>query len=80
MSLTLEFEQLAAEYAAADFWVLHFVEFGVRNFVAAASASAAAIVDFVMVAAAMKLHSVGVESQVQIVVVLAVELVASVEV
>lgn len=52
----------------AGFWVLNFVEFDARNFVAVASAAAAVL----------KLYSVDAESQVQIVVVLAVELVASV--
>lgn len=52
----------------AGLWVLNFVEFDVRNFVAVASAPAAVL----------KLYSVDAESQVQIVVVLAVELVASV--
>ena len=68
MSLSLGCEQLAAENAVAGFWVLNFVEFDVRNFVAVASAAAAVL----------KLYSVDAESQVQIVVVLAVELVASV--
>jgi len=68
VSLSLGCEQLAAENAVAGFWVLNFVEFDVRNFVAVASAAAAVL----------KLYSVDAESQVQIVVVLAVELVASV--
>ena len=68
MSLSLGCEQLAAENAVAGFWVLNFVEFDARNFVAVASAAAAVL----------KLYSVDAESQVQIVVVLAVELVASV--
>lgn len=68
MSLSLGCEQLAAENAVAGLWVLNFVEFDVRNFVAVASAAAAVL----------KLYSVDAESQVQIVVVLAVELVASV--
>jgi len=67
----------------AGFWVLNFVEFDARNFVSVASAAAAAAkFDCAVVAAAaaavVKLHSVDAESQVQIVVVLAVELVASV--
>jgi predicted lysophospholipase L1 biosynthesis ABC-type transport system permease subunit len=75
----LEYEQLAAENVVADFWELYSVEFVVRNFAAAAAAAAAAEVDCAVVAAAvMKLRSVDVESQVQIVVVLVVELVASV--
>ena len=80
MSLSLGCEQLAAENAVAGFWVLNFVEFDARNFVAVASAAAAAKFDCAVVAAAavVKLHSVDAESQVQIVVVLAVELVASV--
>ena len=68
MSLSRGCEQLAAENAVAGLWVLNFVEFDVRNFVAVASAAAAVL----------KLYSVDAESQVQIVVVLAVELVASV--
>ena len=68
MSLSLGCEQLAAENAVAGLWVLNFVEFDVRIFVAVASAAAAVL----------KLYSVDAESQVQIVVVLAVELVASV--
>ena len=68
MSLSRGYEQLAAENAVAGLWVLNFVEFDVRNFVAVASAAAAVL----------KLYSVDAESQVQIVVVLAVELVASV--
>ena len=83
MSLSLGCEQLAAENAVAGFWVLNFVEFDARNFVGVASAAAAAAAakfDCAVVAAAavVKLHSVDAESQVQIVVVLAVELVASV--
>jgi len=85
VSLSLGCEQLAAENAVAGFWVLNFVEFDARNFVAVASAAAAAAkFDCAVVAAAaaaaavVKLHSVDAESQVQIVVVLAVELVASV--
>jgi len=83
VSLSLGCEQLAAENAVAGFWVLNFVEFDARNFVAVASAAAAAAAakfDCAVVAAAavVKLHSVDAESQVQIVVVLAVELVASV--
>jgi len=66
--LSRGYEQLAAENAVAGLWVLNFVEFDVRNFVAVASAAAAVL----------KLYSVDAESQVQIVVVLAVELVASV--
>jgi len=63
----------------AGLWVLNFVEFDVRNFVAVASAAAAKFDCAVVAAAAVvKLHSVDAESQVQIVVVLAVELVASV--
>ena len=79
MSLSRGYEQLAAENAVAGLWVLNFVEFDVRNFVAVASAAAAKF-DCVVVAAAavLKLYSVDAESQVQIVVVLAVELVASV--
>lgn len=77
MPLSLEYEQLAAENAVADFWVLYSVEFVARNFAAVAFAAAAAKADCVVVAAAvLKLHSVDVESQVQIVVVLVVELVA----
>jgi len=68
VSLSRGCEQLAAENAVAGLWVLNFVEFDVRNFVAVASAAAAVL----------KLYSVDAESQVQIVVVLAVELVASV--
>jgi len=68
VSLSRGYEQLAAENAVAGLWVLNFVEFDVRNFVAVASAPAAVL----------KLYSVDAESQVQIVVVLAVELVASV--
>jgi len=68
VSLSRGYEQLAAENAVAGLWVLNFVEFDVRNFVAVASAAAAVL----------KLYSVDAESQVQIVVVLAVELVASV--
>lgn len=84
MSLSLGCEQLAAENAVAGFWVLNFVEFDARNFVAVASAAAAAakfdcaVVAAAAAAAVVKLHSVDAESQVQIVVVLAVELVASV--
>jgi len=82
VSLSRGYEQLAAENAVAGLWVLNFVEFDVRNFVAVASAAAAKF-DCVVVAAAaaaavLKLYSVDAESQVQIVVVLAVELVASV--
>ena len=84
MSLSRGYEQLAAENAVAGLWVLNFVEFDVRNFVAVASAAAAAakfdcaVVAAAAAAAVVKLHSVDAESQVQIVVVLAVELVASV--
>jgi len=84
VSLSLGCEQLAAENAVAGFWVLNFVEFDARNFVAVASAAAAAakfdcaVVAAAAAAAVVKLHSVDAESQVQIVVVLAVELVASV--
>jgi len=59
----------------AGFWVLNFVEFDARNFVAVAAKFDCAVV---AAAAVVKLHSVDAESQVQIVVVLAVELVASV--
>jgi hypothetical protein len=69
VSLSLGYEQLAAANAVAGFWVLDFVEFDARNFVAVASVAAAAV---------LKLHSVDAESQAQIVVVLVVELVASV--
>jgi hypothetical protein len=81
VSLSLGYEQLAAANAVAGFWVLDFVEFDARNFVAVASvAAAAAKFDCGVVAAAavLKLHSVDAESQAQIVVVLVVELVASV--
>jgi hypothetical protein len=74
----LEYEQLAAENVVADFWELYSVEFVVRNFAAAAAAAAAEVDCAVVAAAVMKLRSVDVESQVQIVVVLVVELVASV--
>jgi hypothetical protein len=80
VSLSLGYEQLAAANAVAGFWVLDFVEFDARNFVAVASVAAAAKFDCGVVAAAavLKLHSVDAESQAQIVVVLVVELVASV--
>jgi len=80
VSLSLGCEQLAAENAVAGFWVLNFVEFDARNFVAVASAAKfdCAVVAAAAAAAVVKLHSVDAESQVQIVVVLAVELVASV--
>jgi len=81
VSLSLGCEQLAAENAVAGFWVLNFVEFDARNFVAVASAAkgdCAVVAAAAAAAAVVKLHSVDAESQVQIVVVLAVELVASV--
>lgn len=67
MSLILEYEQLAAEKVVADFLGQYFVDFDVRNSVVVASD-----------AAVLKLCSVEVEAQVQIVVVLVVKLVASV--
>lgn len=72
MSLILEYEQQAAEKAVADFLGQYFVDFDVRNSVAVASDAAVAAA-----AAVLKLCSVE-ESQVQIVVVLVAELVASV--
>jgi hypothetical protein len=63
VSLILEYEQLAAEKVVADFLGQYFVDFDVRNSV---------------VVAVLKLCSVEVEAQVQIVVVLVVKLVASV--
>jgi len=64
--LILEYEQLAAEKVVADFLGQYFVDFDVRNSIVVASD------------AALKLCSVEVEAQVQIVVVLVVKLVASV--
>jgi len=72
VSLILEYEQLAAEKVVADFLGQYFVDFDVRNSIVVASDAAA------VAAAALKLCSVVVEAQVQIVVVLVVKLVASV--
>ena len=74
MSLILEYERLAAEKVVADFLGQYFVDFDVRNSVVVASDAAAAAA----AAAVLKLCSVEVESQVQIVVVLVAKFVASV--
>jgi hypothetical protein len=73
VSLILEYERLAAEKVVADFLGQYFVDFDVRNSVVVASDAAVAAA-----AAVLKLCSVEVESQVQIVVVLVAKFVASV--